>query len=206
MDICKRRNGSFENGKALFAANAVPGTAGNLTVTFSSQLNQHSQVNLRKIPSQSFTHCRSFHLISVKCFQVQSAGGAVPLLNYQPALYQQATINIPGLAQPSIPLQTRPTQLCAQTEPFQQTLIVCPPTTIQGLPSSSKTSSYPVRMDNSVPVVQQNQSGQSLQIQPSMLAQVRLADVCGIISNSDVSSLPSDLMLKWRERRWRTCL
>lgn len=106
MDICKRRNSSFDSGKALFAANAVPGTAGNLTVTFSSQLNQHSQV--------------------------PSAAGAVPLLNYQPALYQQATINIPGLAQPSIPMQTRPTQLCAQTEPFQQTLIVCPPTTIQG--------------------------------------------------------------------------
>ncbi|XP_016375848.1 homeodomain-interacting protein kinase 1 isoform X2 [Sinocyclocheilus rhinocerous] len=145
MDICKRRNGSFDSGKALFAANAVPGTAGNLTVTFSSQLNQHSQV--------------------------PSAGGAVPLLNYQPALYQQATINIPGLAQPSIPLQTRPTQLCAQTEPFQQTLIVCPPTTIQGLQSSNKTSSYPVRMENAVPVVQQNQSTQPLQIQPSMLTQ-----------------------------------
>ncbi|XP_016356058.1 homeodomain-interacting protein kinase 1-like isoform X4 [Sinocyclocheilus anshuiensis] len=145
MDICKRRNSSFDSGKALFAANAVPGTAGNLTVTFSSQLNQHSQV--------------------------PSAGGAVPLLNYQPALYQQATINIPGLAQPSIPLQTRPTQLCAQTEPFQQTLIVCPPATIQGLPSSNKTSSYPVRMENAVPVVQQNQSTQPLQIQPSMLTQ-----------------------------------
>ncbi|XP_051529005.1 homeodomain-interacting protein kinase 1 isoform X3 [Myxocyprinus asiaticus] len=145
MDICKRRNNNYDSGKALFAANAVPGTAGNLTVTFSSQLNQHSQV--------------------------PSAGGAVPLLNYQPALYQQATINIPGLAQPSIPLQTRPTQLCAQTEPFQQTLIVCPQTTIQGLPSSSKTSSYPVRMENGVPVVQQNQSTQPLQIQPSMLTQ-----------------------------------
>uniref|UniRef100_A0A671NEJ7 non-specific serine/threonine protein kinase n=1 Tax=Sinocyclocheilus anshuiensis TaxID=1608454 RepID=A0A671NEJ7_9TELE len=145
MDICKRRNSSFDSGKALFAANAVPGTAGNLTVTFSSQLNQHSQV--------------------------PAAGGAVPLLNYQPALYQQATINIPGLAQPSIPLQTRPTQLCAQTEPFQQTLIVCPPTTIQGLPSSNKASSYPVRMENGVPVVQQNQTTQPLQIQPSMLTQ-----------------------------------
>ncbi|XP_039519195.1 homeodomain-interacting protein kinase 1 isoform X4 [Pimephales promelas] len=145
MDICKRRNSSFDSGKALFAANAVPGTAGNLTVTFSSQLNQHSQV--------------------------PSAAGAVPLLNYQPALYQQATINIPGLAQPSIPMQTRPTQLCAPTEPFQQTLIVCPPTTIQGLPSSNKTSSYPVRMENGVPVVQQNQSTQPLQLQPSMLTQ-----------------------------------
>lgn len=61
-----------------------------------------------------------------------SAGGAVPLLNYQPALYQQATINIPGLAQQSVPIPTRPAGLCSQTEPFQQTLIVCPPSTIQG--------------------------------------------------------------------------
>ncbi|XP_072522041.1 homeodomain-interacting protein kinase 1 isoform X3 [Salminus brasiliensis] len=145
MELCKRRNSSYDNGKALFAANTVPGTAGNLTVTFSSQLNQNNQV--------------------------PSAGGAVPLLNYQPALYQQATINIPGLAQPTIPLQSRPPQLCAQTEPFQQTLIVCPPTTIQGLPSSSKTSSYPVRMENGVPVVQQSQNTQPLQIQPGMLTQ-----------------------------------
>lgn len=64
--------------------------------------------------------------------QVPSAGGAVPLLNYQPALYQQATINIPGLAQQSVPIPTRPAGLCSQTEPFQQTLIVCPPSTIQG--------------------------------------------------------------------------
>lgn len=61
-----------------------------------------------------------------------SAGGAVPLLNYQPALYQQATINIPGLTQQSVPIPTRPAGLCSQTEPFQQTLIVCPPSTIQG--------------------------------------------------------------------------
>lgn len=61
-----------------------------------------------------------------------SAGGAVPLLNYQPALYQQATINIPGLTQQSVPIPARPAGLCSQTEPFQQTLIVCPPSTIQG--------------------------------------------------------------------------
>lgn len=44
---------------------------------------------------------------------------------------------------------------------------------LEGLPSSNKTSSYPVRMENGVPVVQQNQSTQPLQIQPSMLTQVR---------------------------------
>uniref|UniRef100_A0A8D3A3D1 non-specific serine/threonine protein kinase n=1 Tax=Scophthalmus maximus TaxID=52904 RepID=A0A8D3A3D1_SCOMX len=145
MEICKRRS-SYESGKSLYSTSAVPSaSAGNLTVTFSSQLNQHNQV--------------------------PSAGGAVPLLNYQPALYQQATINIPGLAQQSVPIPTRPAGLCSQTEPFQQTLIVCPPSTIQGLQTSNKGSSFPVRMENSVPIVPQNQSAQSLQIQPSMLTQ-----------------------------------
>ncbi|XP_027859969.1 homeodomain-interacting protein kinase 1 isoform X3 [Xiphophorus couchianus] len=145
MEICKRRS-TYDSSKSLYSTNAVPSAAaGNLTVTFSSQLNQHNQV--------------------------PSAGGAVPLLNYQPALYQQATINIPGLAQQSVPLPARPAGLCSQTEPFQQTLIVCPPSTIQGLQPSSKSSSFPVRVENSVPIVPQNQTAQSLQIQPSMLTQ-----------------------------------
>uniref|UniRef100_A0A673LWZ7 Homeodomain-interacting protein kinase 1-like n=1 Tax=Sinocyclocheilus rhinocerous TaxID=307959 RepID=A0A673LWZ7_9TELE len=146
MEICKRRCTAFDNNKNLFASHNAPSAAANLTVTFSSQLNQHSQV----------------------CTTAQISN--VPLLNYQPGLYQQATINIPGLAQQSVPLQARPTQLCAQTEPFQQTLIVCPPT-IQGLQTSSKHAGYPVRMDNSVPIVPQNQSTQPLHIQPSMLTQ-----------------------------------
>lgn len=114
-----------------------------------------------------------------------SLSGSVPLLNYQPALYQQATINIPGLTQQGVPLQTRPPQL--QTEPFQQTLIVCPPTIqgedapstgtretsspsslLAGLQTSSKASAYP----SSVPLVPQNPSSQSLHIQPGVLAQV----------------------------------
>ncbi|XP_038165242.1 homeodomain-interacting protein kinase 1 [Cyprinodon tularosa] len=151
MDICKRRCSAFENGKNMFASSSTPSAAANLTVTFSSQLNQHNQM--------ASTGGQSLSLSS-----------NVPLLNYQPGLYQQATINIPGLTQQTVPLQTRPTQLCAQTEPFQQTLIVCPPT-IQGLQTTSKPSGYPVRMDNSVPLVAQNQSSQSLHIQPSMLTQ-----------------------------------
>ncbi|XP_059189150.1 homeodomain-interacting protein kinase 1 isoform X2 [Centropristis striata] len=151
MDICKRRCSAFENGKNMFASNNTPSAATNLTVTFSSQLNQHNQM--------ASTGGQSLSLSS-----------NVPLLNYQPGLYQQATINIPGLTQQGVPLQTRPTQLCTQTEPFQQTLIVCPPT-IQGLQTSNKPSGYPVRMDNSVPLVPQNQSSQSLHIQPGMLAQ-----------------------------------
>uniref|UniRef100_A0A8C1UT91 non-specific serine/threonine protein kinase n=1 Tax=Cyprinus carpio TaxID=7962 RepID=A0A8C1UT91_CYPCA len=147
MEICKRRCTAFDN-KNLFASHNAPSAATNLTVTFSSQLNQHSQV----------------------CGTSLSLSSNVPLLNYQPGLYQQATINIPGLAQQSVPLQARPTQLCAQTEPFQQTLIVCPPT-IQGLQNSNKHAGYPVRMENSVPIVPQNQSTQPLHIQPSMLTQ-----------------------------------
>ncbi|XP_042357159.1 homeodomain-interacting protein kinase 1 isoform X2 [Plectropomus leopardus] len=175
MEICKRRT-SYDSSKSLYSTNAVPSAAaGNLTVTFSSQLNQHNQVS--SISSQiiyMFKDCGSSS-INESHFgflqQVPSAGGAVPLLNYQPALYQQATINIPGLAQQSVPIPTRPAGLCSQTEPFQQTLIVCPPSTIQGLQPSSKSSSFPVRMENSVPIVPQNQSAQSLQIQPSMLTQ-----------------------------------
>ncbi|XP_048872179.1 homeodomain-interacting protein kinase 1 isoform X2 [Brienomyrus brachyistius] len=151
MEICKRRCTAFDNGKNLFSSNSTPGAATNLTVTFSSQLNQHNQVASAGGPSLSLS-------------------SNVPLLNYQPALYQQATINIPGFTQQSVPLPARPPQLCAQPEPFQQTLIVCPPT-IQGLQSSSKHSSFPVRMDNTVPMVAQNQSSQPLQIQPGMLAQ-----------------------------------
>ncbi|KAM9534308.1 homeodomain-interacting protein kinase 1-like isoform 2-T4 [Salvelinus alpinus] len=143
MELCKRRSSSFDNNKTLFSTNTLPSAAaGNLTVTFSHQHNQ-----------------------------VPSAGGAVPILNYQPALYQQATINIPGLTQQSVPLQARPNGLACQTEPFQQTLIVCPPNTIQGLQSSNKSSSFPVRMDSSVPIVNQNQSTQPLQLQPAMLTQ-----------------------------------
>lgn len=142
MEICKRRS-SYDSSKSLYSASAVPSAAGNLTVTFSSQLNQHNQVITNAecqklypctrrtsffIRENCCHHCFCFEFFS----QVPSAGGAVPLLNYQPALYQQATINIPGLTQQSVPIPTRPTGLCSQTEPFQQTLIVCPPSTIQG--------------------------------------------------------------------------
>ncbi|KAM9431003.1 homeodomain-interacting protein kinase 1-like isoform 4-T8 [Salvelinus alpinus] len=151
MDICKRRVSPFESGKNLFSSSNTSSAATNLTVTFSSQLNQHNQM--------ASTGGQSLSLSS-----------NVPLLNYQSGLYQQATINIPGLHQQSVPLQTRPTQLCGQAEPFQQTLIVCPPT-IQGLQSSGKHSGFPVRMDNSVPMVPQNQSTQPLHLQPGMLTQ-----------------------------------
>lgn len=226
----------------MFAGNNTPSAAANLTVTFSSQLNQHNQVRLcstdllvsrgfgssflpgagavfiigKMHPANRQTSNNteplhslldleiSFYALNICVSQMASTGGQslslssnVPLLNYQPGLYQQATINIPGLAQQGVPLQTRSTQLCTQTEPFQQTLIVCPPTIqgektgrqcrvvsppltlillrllLTGLQTSNKPSTYPVRMDNSVPLVPQNQSSQPLQIQPGMLSQVR---------------------------------
>ncbi|XP_015197740.1 homeodomain-interacting protein kinase 1 isoform X3 [Lepisosteus oculatus] len=152
MEICKRRGNSFDNGKSIFSTNAAQNTASNLTVTFGSQLNQHNQVPSAGAPSLSLTSTN------------------VPLLSYQPALYQQAAVSIPGITQQSVSLQARPAQLCAQTEPFQQTLIVCPPT-IQGLQTSTKHSAFPVRMENTVPIVPQTQSAQALQIQPGMLTQ-----------------------------------
>ncbi|XP_046895317.1 homeodomain-interacting protein kinase 1 isoform X2 [Hypomesus transpacificus] len=172
MDICKRRCSTFENGKNLFASNSTPSAATNLTVTFSSQLNQHNQM--------ASTGGQSLSLSS-----------NVPLLNYQPGLYQQATINIPGLAQQSVPMQSVPmqsvpTQLCPQTEPFQQTLIVCP-STIQGLQTSNKHSGYPVRMDNSVP---QNQSTQPLHIQPGMLAQASFNPLMVASLHAPVAGMP----------------
>uniref|UniRef100_A0A674NMP4 non-specific serine/threonine protein kinase n=1 Tax=Takifugu rubripes TaxID=31033 RepID=A0A674NMP4_TAKRU len=120
MEICKRRS-SYDSSKSLYSTSAVPSAAGNLTVTFSSQLNQHNQVT------------------------TSTLGQEVPLAHKG----------------------TAP----RQTEPFQQTLIVCPPSTIQGLQPSNKSSTFPVRMENSVPIVPQNQSAQSLQIQPNMLTQ-----------------------------------
>lgn len=222
MDICKRRCGAFENGKNVFAGNNTPSAAANLTVTFSSQLNQHNQVIgavlvlvwthvcFRRRAANGYSLFIALSFLTWR-FPVAVAGfvskmastggpslslsGSVPLLNYQPALYQQATINIPGLTQQGVPLQTRPPHLCTHAEPFQQTLIVCPPT-IQGedrlsaetceisrqhfhavflstgIQTAGKSSAYPVRMDSSVPLVPQNQSSQSLHIQPGVLTQV----------------------------------
>ncbi|KAK1898615.1 Homeodomain-interacting protein kinase 1 [Dissostichus eleginoides] len=160
MDICKRRCSAFENGKNMFSSNTTSSAAANLTVTFSSQLNQHSQMSSAGAQSLSLS-------------------SNVPLLNYQPGLYQQATINIP-----------RPPQLCTQTEPFQQTLIVCPPT-IQGLQTSSKPSGFPVRMDSSVPLGPQNQNSQSLHIQPGMLAQASLDPLLVGSLYASLAELPS---------------
>lgn len=56
MEICKRRT-SYDTGKSLYSTSAVPSAAaGNLTVTFSSQLNQHNQVPISPSISLSVGH------------------------------------------------------------------------------------------------------------------------------------------------------
>uniref|UniRef100_A0A8C5Q6E3 non-specific serine/threonine protein kinase n=1 Tax=Leptobrachium leishanense TaxID=445787 RepID=A0A8C5Q6E3_9ANUR len=76
-----------------------------------------------------------------------------------------------AVAQRSMPLQTGAAQLCARPDPFQQALIVCPPT-FQGLHTSpSKHGGYSVRMENTVPLVTQAAGAQALQIQQGLLTQ-----------------------------------
>ncbi|MBN3280190.1 HIPK1 kinase, partial [Polyodon spathula] len=145
MEICKWRGSVYDSGKSPFTTHTTPSSGTNLTV--GSLVSGSSGA-----PSLSL------------------ANADMSLLNYQPTLYPPATVNIPGIAQQGMPLQAGPPQLCAQPEPFQQTLIVCPPA-FQGLQASAKHSGFPVRMDNAVPLVPQTQSGQSLQLQPGVLTQ-----------------------------------
>lgn len=84
---------------------------------------------------------------------------------------QPSAASMAAVAQRSMPLQTGATQICARPDPFQQALIVCPPT-FQGLQTSpSKHGGYSVRMDNTVPLVTQAASAQALQIQSGLLTQ-----------------------------------
>ncbi|MXQ79562.1 hypothetical protein E5288_WYG007021 [Bos mutus] len=55
------------------------------------------------------------------------ANSDVSLLNYQSALYPSSAAPVPGVAQQGVSLQPGTTQICTQTDPFQQTFIVCPP-------------------------------------------------------------------------------
>uniref|UniRef100_A0A8C4SUT1 non-specific serine/threonine protein kinase n=1 Tax=Erpetoichthys calabaricus TaxID=27687 RepID=A0A8C4SUT1_ERPCA len=160
MEICKRRSNSYDSGKSPFTTHTTPSAAANLTVTFSNPLGtvQHSQVGSLVSGSSGPA-------------SLSLTNADVPLLNYQPAIYPPAAVNIPGITQQSVSLQAGTTQLCSQTEPFQQTLIVCPPAFQAGLQASAKHSGFPVRMDNAVPIVPPGQSAQSLQIQPGVLTQ-----------------------------------
>uniref|UniRef100_A0A2K5HG19 non-specific serine/threonine protein kinase n=1 Tax=Colobus angolensis palliatus TaxID=336983 RepID=A0A2K5HG19_COLAP len=99
------------------------------------------------------------------------ANSDVSLLNYQSALYPSSAAPVPGVAQQGVSLQPGTTQICTQTDPFQQTFIVCPPAFQTGLQATAKHSGFPVRMDNAVPIVPQAPAAQPLQIQSGVLTQ-----------------------------------
>ncbi|XP_072336658.1 homeodomain-interacting protein kinase 1-like isoform X5 [Scyliorhinus torazame] len=164
MEICKRRANNYETvnqNKSPFIAHVAPNTSTNLTMAFNNQLNtmhntMHNQANTLAPTSTAAT--------------LSLSSADVSLLNYQPALYQPTAGPVAGIAQASMPLQAGTTQLCAQADPFQQALIVCPPA-FQGLQASAKHSGFSVRVENAVPVVPQAPAAQSIQIQPGVLAQ-----------------------------------
>uniref|UniRef100_A0A4W3JCZ1 non-specific serine/threonine protein kinase n=1 Tax=Callorhinchus milii TaxID=7868 RepID=A0A4W3JCZ1_CALMI len=153
MEICKRRVNNYDvvnQNKSPFIAHVAPNTSTNLTMAFN---NMHNQVLISTLVSANFS----------------LTNADVSLLNYPSAIYQPTAAPMAAVAQPSMPLQAGPTQLCAQPDPFQQALIVCP--AFQGLPPSAKHSGFSVRVENAMPVVPQAPAPQSIQIQPSVLTQ-----------------------------------
>lgn len=72
MEICKRRS-TYDSNKSLYSTNAVPSAAaGNLTVTFSSQLNQHNQAS--SAPSQVNKSCKN--VLTPRCPTGAFCGGS----------------------------------------------------------------------------------------------------------------------------------
>ncbi|KGL78720.1 Homeodomain-interacting protein kinase 1 [Tinamus guttatus] len=145
MEICKRRVNMYDTVnqiKSPFTTHVAPNTSTNLTMSFNNQLNTvHNQV------------------------------ADVSLLNYQSALYPSSAAPVAGVAQQSVSLQPGTTQICTQTDPFQQTFIVCPPAFQTGLQATTKHSGFPVRVENAVPIVPQAPAAQPLQIQSGVLTQ-----------------------------------
>ncbi|XP_072336659.1 homeodomain-interacting protein kinase 1-like isoform X6 [Scyliorhinus torazame] len=183
MEICKRRANNYETvnqNKSPFIAHVAPNTSTNLTMAFNNQLNtmhntMHNQANTLAPTSTAAT--------------LSLSSADVSLLNYQPALYQPTAGPVAGIAQASMPLQAGTTQLCAQADPFQQALIVCPPA-FQGLQASAKHSGFSVRVENAVPVVPQAPAAQSIQIQPGVLAQAWPGGTQQILLPSTWQQLP----------------
>ncbi|XP_067863403.1 homeodomain-interacting protein kinase 1-like isoform X4 [Heptranchias perlo] len=183
MEICKRRVNNYETvnqNKSPFIAHVAPNTSTNLTMAFNNQLNtmhntMHNQANTLAPTSTAAT--------------LSLSSADVSLLNYQSALYQPTVAPVAGIAQPSMPLQAGTTQLCAQADPFQQALIVCPPA-FQGLQASAKHSGFSVRVENAVPVVPQAPAAQSIQIQPGVLTQAWPGGTQQILLPSTWQQLP----------------
>ncbi|XP_071993746.1 homeodomain-interacting protein kinase 1 isoform X1 [Engystomops pustulosus] len=163
MEICKRRNNMYDTVnqiKSPFTTHVAPNTSTNLTMSFNNQLNTvHNQASVLA-SSSSATATLSL------------ANSDVSLLNYQSALYPPSAAPVTGVTQQGVSLQPGATQLCTQTDPFQQTFIVCPPAfQAAGLQATAKHSGFPVRMDSSVPIVPQAPAAQPLQIQSGVLTQ-----------------------------------
>ncbi|XP_069797617.1 homeodomain-interacting protein kinase 1-like isoform X5 [Narcine bancroftii] len=179
MEICKRRVNNYETinqNKSPFIAHVAPNTSTNLTMAFNNQLNtMHNQASTLAPTSTAAT--------------LSLTSTDVSLLNYQSALYQPPAAPVAGVAQASMPLQAGTTQLCAQADPFQQALIVCPPA-FQGIQASAKHSGFSVRVENAVPVVPQAPAAQSIQIQPGVLAQTWPAGTQQILLPSTWQQLP----------------
>ncbi|XP_015331927.2 homeodomain-interacting protein kinase 1-like [Marmota marmota marmota] len=119
MEICKRRVHMYDTVsqiKSPFTTHVAPNTSTNLTMSFSNQLNAvHNQASV--LASSSTAAAATLSL----------ANSDVSLLNYQSALYPSSAAPVPGVAQQGVSLQPGTTQICTQTDPFQQTFIVCPP-------------------------------------------------------------------------------
>ncbi|KAJ7331795.1 hypothetical protein JRQ81_013975 [Phrynocephalus forsythii] len=162
MEICKRRVNMYDTVnqiKSPFTTHVAPNTSTNLTMSFNNQLNTvHHQASV--LPSNSSAAAT-----------LSLANSDVSLLNYQSALYPSSAAPVAGVAQQSVSLQPGTTQICTQTDPFQQTFIVCPPAFQTGLQATTKHSGFPVRMDNAVPLVPQAPAAQPLQIQSGVLTQ-----------------------------------
>ncbi|KFV94451.1 Homeodomain-interacting protein kinase 1, partial [Eurypyga helias] len=156
MEICKRRVSMYDTVnqiKSPFTTHVAPNTSTNLTMSFNNQLNTvHNQA-------------------SVLASNSTAAATLYSVRNYQSALYPSSAAPVAGVAQQSVSLQPGTTQICTQTDPFQQTFIVCPPAFQTGLQATTKHSGFPVRMENAVPIVPQAPAAQPLQIQSGVLTQ-----------------------------------
>ncbi|XP_059959922.1 homeodomain-interacting protein kinase 1-like [Mesoplodon densirostris] len=163
MEICKRRVHMYDTVsqiKSPFTTHVAPNTSTNLTMSFSNQLNTvHNQASV--LASSSTAAAATLSL----------ANSDVSLLKYQSALYPSSAAPVPGVAQQGVCLQPGTTHICTQTDPFQQTFIVCPPAFQTGLQATTKHSGFPVRMDNAVPIVPQAPAAQPLQRQSGVLPQ-----------------------------------
>ncbi|KFQ40651.1 Homeodomain-interacting protein kinase 1 [Mesitornis unicolor] len=162
MEICKRRVNMYDTVnqiKSPFTTHVAPNTSTNLTMSFNNQLNTvHNQASVLASNSTAAATLSPAH-------------SGVSLLNYQSALYPSSAAPVAGVAQQSVSLQPGTTQICTQTDPFQQTFIVCPPAFQTGLQATTKHSGFPVRMENAVPIVPQAPAAQPLQIQSGVLTQ-----------------------------------